>query len=76
MQAPKCNLTKNRSSDTGVQVFSCEFCKACNIVKKETLARVFSCEFCEKNSFFIEHLRTTASAYRAHTWSLEIMPLI
>ena len=29
----------------------------------ETLAQVFSCEFCKifKNSFFTEHLRTTAS---------------
>ena len=35
----------------------------CARVKKETLAQVFSCEFCEifKNTFFIEHLRTTAS---------------
>ena len=33
--------------------------------KKETLARVFSCEFSEisKNTFFTEHLRTTASAF-------------
>ena len=32
-------------------------------VKKETLAQVFSFEFCEifKNTFFAEHLRTTAS---------------
>ena len=31
--------------------------------KKETLAQVFSCEFYEisKNTFFTEHLRTTAS---------------
>ena len=30
---------------------------------KETLAQVFSCEFCEisKNSFFTEHIWTTAS---------------
>ena len=37
--------------------------KACNCIKKETLAQVFSCEFCEisKNTFFTEHLRTTAS---------------
>ena len=28
--------------------------KACNVIKKETLALVFSCEFCEisKNTFF------------------------
>ena len=33
------------------------------LLKKETLAQVFSCEFCEifKNTFFTEHLRTTAS---------------
>ena len=36
---------------------------ACNFIKKETRAQVFSCEFCEifKNTFFTEHLRTTAS---------------
>ena len=37
---------------------------ACNFMKKETLAQVFSYEFCQisQNTFFIEHLRTTASA--------------
>ena len=32
--------------------------KACNFIKKETLAQVFSCEFCEisKNTLFTEHL--------------------
>ena len=34
--------------------------KACNFIKKETLAQVFSCEF-SKNTFFTEHLQTTAS---------------
>ena len=36
---------------------------ACNFIKKETVAQVFSCEFSEisKNTFFTEHLRTTAS---------------
>ena len=35
----------------------------CNFIKKETLAQVFSREFCEisKNTFFKEHLWTTAS---------------
>ena len=35
----------------------------CNFIKKETLAQVFSCDFCEisKNTFFTEHLQTTAS---------------
>ena len=34
-----------------------------NFIKKEALAQVFSCEFCEisKNTFFTEHLWTTAS---------------
>ena len=34
-----------------------------NFIKKESLAQVFSCEFCEisKNTFFKEHLWTTAS---------------
>ena len=37
--------------------------EACNFIKKETLAQMFSREFCEifKNTFFTEHLRTTAS---------------
>ena len=37
--------------------------KACNFIKKETQAQVFSGEFCEisKNTFFTEHLWTTAS---------------
>ena len=35
------------------------------LLKKETLAQVFSCEFCEisRNTFYTEHLWTTASAY-------------
>ena len=39
---------------------------ACNFIKKETLVQLFSCEFCEifKNTFFTEHLRTTASVRR------------
>ena len=37
--------------------------QACNFIKKETHAQVLSCEFCEisKNTFFTEHLWTTAS---------------
>ena len=39
--------------------------------KKETLAQVFSCEFCEisKNTFFTEHLWTTASDITSILWS-------
>ena len=45
---------------TGAQVF---IAQACNFIKKETLAQVFSCNFREtsKNTFFTEHLWTTAS---------------
>ena len=37
--------------------------RVCNFIKKDTLAQVFSCEFCDisKNTFFTEHLWTTAS---------------
>ena len=44
--------------------------KACNFIKKETLAQVFSCEFCEisKNTFFhrippaaVSEIRNTVS---------------
>ena len=36
---------------------------ACIFIKKETLAQVSPCDFCEisKNTFFTEHLWTTAS---------------
>ena len=44
------------------------FCKVAGI-NEETLGQVFSCEFCEisKNSFFIEHLRVTASEKTSKT---------
>ena len=37
--------------------------QTCNFIKTETLAQAFSCEFCKifKNTFFTEHLQTTAS---------------
>ena len=40
-------------------------------IKKKSLAEVFSCEFCEifKNTFFIEHLRGTASVKMCETHS-------
>ena len=39
--------------------------RSATLLKKETLAQVFSCEFCEifKNTFFTEHIWTTASVY-------------
>ena len=37
--------------------------QTCNFIKKETVAQVFFCEPCKisKNTFFKEHLWTTAS---------------
>ena len=37
-----------------------------HLCQNETVVQVFSCEFCDifKNTFFIEHLRTTASEKR------------
>ena len=51
------NLIKTEAATRGVQLEDCSF------IKKETLAQVFPCEFCEifKNTFFTEHLWTTAS---------------
>ena len=40
------------------------FLRLATLLKKETLAQVFFCKFCEvsKNTFFTEHVRTTAFA--------------
>ena len=40
--------------------------RACNFIKKETVAQLFSCEFCEisTSTIFTEHLRATASLVR------------
>ena len=40
--------------------------------KKEALAQVFSCEFCDisKNTFFTEHIRTTASVQIQNLYTL------
>ena len=45
--------------------YICIYKKACNFIKKETLAQVFSCKFYEifKNTFLTEHPRTTASVF-------------
>ena len=47
---------------------------SCNFIKKETLAQVFSCEFCEipKNTFFTEHLWTTASLRWCQIWKPKV----
>ena len=49
----------------------------CKFIKIETLAQVFSCEFCEisKNTFFTEHLQTTASEV-SNTFAEQINRLV
>ena len=57
-------LLQNSQESTCSRVsFLIKKAEACNFVKKETLAQVLSCDFCEisKNTFFTEHLQTTAS---------------
>ena len=57
-------ISQNSQENTCARVsFSIKLRKACNFIKKETLAQVFFCEFCEisRNNFFTEHLRMTAS---------------
>ena len=51
---------KNFTKFTGEHLCQNLFLK---FIEKETLAQGFSCEFCEifKDTFFAEHLRTTAS---------------
>ena len=46
--------------------------RACNVIKKKTLAQVFSREFCEisKSTFSTEELLATASARSKFSWSL------
>ena len=48
------DVLRNFTKFTGKRLF---------FIKTEALTQVFSCEFCEisKNTFFTEHLRTTAS---------------
>ena len=49
-----------------------------NFIKEETLTQVFSCEFCEisKNTFFTEHLRTTASEDFLRNFNLGLLTSI
>ena len=52
--------------------------RACNFIKKETLAQVFSGEVCKiyKNIFFTEHLWTTASEIESLTFTTGYSQLI
>ena len=59
-------MSQNSQENTCVRVFFNKVtCSACNFIKKETLAKVFSCDIFKnfKNTFFTEHLSTTASAF-------------
>ena len=49
--------------DFEVKRISKDDSSTCKFIKKETLAQVFSCGLCDifKNTYFIEHLRKTAS---------------
>ena len=46
-------------------IFQIQQLEVFNFIKIEALAQVFSCEFCKifNNTFFTEHLRTTASDF-------------
>ena len=61
----KKGVLKNLAKFTGKKLYQSLFLIKLqgNFIKKETLAQVFSCEFYEifKNTFFTEHLQTTAS---------------
>ena len=71
----RCSVRKgvlnNFSKFKGKHRIQSECGKACNFIKKETLAQVFSCEFWEisKNTFFTEHLQVTASTYVRDVYS-------
>ena len=60
MQKSVLRNSQNSHENTCVRV---SFFINCNFIKKETLAQMFSYEFDEisKNTFFTEHLWTTAS---------------
>ena len=58
-----------------VKITGKHLCQSLFFIKKEALTQVFSCDFYEisKNTFFIEHLRTTASvnfSYRGTKYNL------
>ena len=58
-------ISQNSQKNTCARISFLKKLQACNYIKNETLAHVFSCEFCEisKNTFFTEHLWTTASDF-------------
>ena len=58
-------ISQNSQENNCARVSSLIKLQACSFIKKETLAQVFSCKFFEisKNTFFTEHIWTTASDY-------------
>ena len=59
-------VLRNFAKFTGKHLCQSLFFNKVAVIKKEVLAQVFSCDFCEisKNTFFTEHLRATASAFK------------
>ena len=79
-------LRKWQISSNGLKIYGIrselENTKACNLIKKETLAQVLSCEFCEisKNMFFYRTPPVAASVRNKclflHLRSLELQTLL
>ena len=72
-------MSQNSQEDTCARVSFLKLqasASACNFTKKETLAQVFSCELREisKNTFFTEHLSTTASVHRLNATKTLLFP--
>ena len=68
-------VLRNFAKVTGKRQYqSLFFNKACNFIKKETLAQVFSCEFCEisRNTFLHRTLLVAASAFLSLAQSMLI----
>ena len=59
-------ISQNSQENNCARVSSLMKLQACSLIKKETLAQLFSYKFCEisKNTFFTEHIWTTASDYK------------
>ena len=58
-------ISQNSQENTCARVSFLIRLQVSNFIKREALAQVFSCEFYEisKNTFFTEHLWTTASVF-------------
>ena len=67
-------ISQNSQENTCARVSFLKKLLAPAALLKKTLAQVFSYEFCEisKNTFFTEHLRTTASELLSNFFSSEL----